>query len=88
MTGMLLTWIVIGGIAGWLASLAVRGSGLGIVGDVFVGVIGGIVGGVVLNALGGPGVTGLNAWSIGVAFFGALLLLLLLRLLASGTRNA
>jgi uncharacterized membrane protein YeaQ/YmgE (transglycosylase-associated protein family) len=83
MAGMVLIWIVIGGIAGWLASLVVRGGGLGIVGDVFIGIIGGLIGGIVLNALGGAGVTGLNAWSIGVAFFGAVVLLLLIRLLAT-----
>jgi uncharacterized membrane protein YeaQ/YmgE (transglycosylase-associated protein family) len=85
---MVLSWIVVGALAGWLASIAVRGSGMGIVADVLVGVIGGVIGGIVLNALGGQGVTGLNVWSIGVAFFGALLLLLLIRLLASGPRNA
>jgi uncharacterized membrane protein YeaQ/YmgE (transglycosylase-associated protein family) len=87
MPELLLTWIVVGALAGWLASLAVRGGGIGLVGNVLVGILGGMIGGIVLNLFGGQGVTGLNAWSVGVAFFGALLLLLLLRLLAPGPGN-
>ena len=36
----LLVWIIVGGIAGWLASLLVQGTGMGIVGDVIVGIVG------------------------------------------------
>jgi uncharacterized membrane protein YeaQ/YmgE (transglycosylase-associated protein family) len=52
MLGAILAWIIIGGIAGWLASLLVQGGGMGIVGDIVVGIIGGIVGGLVLGLLG------------------------------------
>jgi uncharacterized membrane protein YeaQ/YmgE (transglycosylase-associated protein family) len=87
MAGSVLVWIVVGGISGWLASVLVRGGGLGIVGDVVLGVVGGMVGGIVMNSFGSPGITGLNIWSVVVAFFGAAILLLLMRLLGATTRN-
>ena len=45
----ILAWIIIGGIAGLLASLLVRGTGLGIIGDIIVGVIGAVVGSFLLT---------------------------------------
>lgn len=80
MLGAIITWIIVGLIAGWLASLVVRGSGLGIVGDIIVGIIGGVIGGIILSLIGGPGVTGFNIWSVIVAFVGAVILLLIVRL--------
>lgn len=80
MLAAIITWIVVGLIAGWLASLVVRGTGLGIVGDIVVGIIGGIIGGIILSLIGGSGVTGFNIWSIVVAFIGAVVLLLIVRL--------
>ena len=84
MLGAIIVWIIVGGIAGWLASRVVRGSGLGLAGDIVVGIIGGIIGGFIVSALGGSGVTGLNVWSIIVAFIGAVVLLLLVRLFTGG----
>jgi uncharacterized membrane protein YeaQ/YmgE (transglycosylase-associated protein family) len=83
-----LAWVVVGGIAGWLASVLVRGGGLGMVGDIVLGVIGGVIGGIVMESFGARGVTGLNAWSLLVAFFGAAILLLLMRLLGAGVRGS
>ena len=82
MLGSIIAWIVVGAIAGWLASLVVRGTGLGIVGDIIVGIIGGLLGGFLLSLLlpGSYGVTGFNLGSIVVAFIGAVVLLLLVRL--------
>jgi uncharacterized membrane protein YeaQ/YmgE (transglycosylase-associated protein family) len=82
MLGAIIAWIVVGAIAGWLASLVVRGTGLGIVGDIVVGIIGGIIGGILLSVLlpGSYGVTGINIGSIIVAFIGAVVLLFLVRL--------
>lgn len=78
----IIAWIIVGGIAGWLASLVVRGTGLGIVGDIIVGIVGGLIGGFLLSLLlpGQFSVTGLNLGSIIVAFIGAVVLLLLVRL--------
>jgi uncharacterized membrane protein YeaQ/YmgE (transglycosylase-associated protein family) len=76
----ILLWLVIGLIAGWLAS-AVVGGGYGIIGDIVVGVIGAFVGGFVFRKLGiGPVFSGL-AGTIFVAFIGAVILLVILRLI-------
>jgi len=78
--GGLLAWIIVGLIAGWLASVLVRGSGMGLIGDLVVGIIGAIVGGWLLSAFGVRGTEGF--WgSILVAIVGAVILLTLIRLL-------
>jgi uncharacterized membrane protein YeaQ/YmgE (transglycosylase-associated protein family) len=84
MVGTIIVWIIVGAIGGWLASLVVRGSGLGLGGDIVVGIIGGIIGGLIVSALGGSGVSGLNIWSIIVAFIGAVILLLIVRAFTGG----
>jgi uncharacterized membrane protein YeaQ/YmgE (transglycosylase-associated protein family) len=74
-----LLWIVIGLIAGWLAS-AVVGGGYGVVGDIIVGIVGAFLGSLVFEKLGvSTPFAGLPG-TIFVAFVGAVLLLLLLRL--------
>jgi len=84
----ILSWIVVGLIAGFLAGLVVRGGGYGVIGDIIVGVLGGLLGGWIgttflhINA----GVSGINLESILVAFAGAVLLILVLRLF-SGRRS-
>jgi uncharacterized membrane protein YeaQ/YmgE (transglycosylase-associated protein family) len=79
----LLVWVIVGGIAGWLASLALRGTGLGLLGDIVVGIVGAVLGTWLLSALlpGAVSVTGFNLTSILVAFFGAIVLLLIVRAL-------
>jgi uncharacterized membrane protein YeaQ/YmgE (transglycosylase-associated protein family) len=79
-----LIWLVIGLVAGWLAS-AVAGGGYGLIGDIVVGVVGAFIGGFIFRGLhirvpwsGIPG-------TILVAFVGALVLLILLRLIRSAT---
>ena len=77
---MLLVWIFVGLVAGWLAS-AVVGGGFGVIGDIVVGIVGAFVGGLVFRQLGiGPIFAGLPG-TIFVAFIGAVILLLLLRLI-------
>lgn len=72
-------WIIVGGIAGWLADMVVKGIGLGLVGSIIVGIIGAFLGGWLFGLLGvsiGGGILG----EIFVAFIGAVVLLLILRL--------
>ncbi len=78
----LLIWIIVGAIAGWLASMVMKtNSSQGLLADIVVGIIGGLIGGFLLNALGvGGAVTGINIASILVAFIGAVVLLAVLRL--------
>lgn len=84
MVGTIIVWIIVGAIGGWLASLVVRGSGLGLGGDIVVGIIGGVIGGLIVSLFGGSGVSGLNIWSIIVAFIGAIILLFLVRAFTGG----
>ena len=76
----MLLWAVVGLLAGWLASAVVGGS-LGVLGDIVVGIVGSFLGGLIFHALHitGP-FTGL-AQTIFVAFCGAVVLLLVFRLL-------
>jgi uncharacterized membrane protein YeaQ/YmgE (transglycosylase-associated protein family) len=80
--GNLIAWVIVGAIAGWLASIVMKtNSSQGLLMDIIVGVIGGFIGGFVLTQLGvGSGVTGINLTSILVAFIGAVILLGILRL--------
>jgi uncharacterized membrane protein YeaQ/YmgE (transglycosylase-associated protein family) len=80
-----LAWIIVGAIAGWLASNLMH-SRLGLIGDIVVGIVGALVGGFLFNLIGVPGATGFNIWSVVVAFVGAVVLLGVLRLL-SGNRS-
>jgi uncharacterized membrane protein YeaQ/YmgE (transglycosylase-associated protein family) len=76
----LLLWIAVGLIAGWLAS-AVVGGGYGVIGDIVVGVVGAFLGGFVFRALHlGVPFRGLPG-TIFVAFIGAIVLLVILRLI-------
>jgi len=72
----ILAWIVLGGLAGWIASIITgNNASQGIVGNIIVGVIGAFIGGFLINLLGGEGITGFNLWSLLVAVMGATLLL-------------
>lgn len=74
----ILSWIIIGALAGWIASLITRrGREMGALMNIIVGIIGGVIGGFIMNLFGGPGVTGLNLWSLLVACGGAIVLLLI-----------
>lgn len=84
----ILSWIVVGLIAGWLAGMVMKGGGFGLIGDIVVGVVGGLLGGWIGTSLLhiGAGVNGINLESILVAFAGAVILLVLLRVLRGGRR--
>ena len=86
----LLSWIVVGLIAGWLAGRVMKGSGYGLIGDIVIGVIGGLLGGWIASSVLnlGAGVSGINLESILVAFAGAVILLFGVRLLGGGRRRS
>jgi uncharacterized membrane protein YeaQ/YmgE (transglycosylase-associated protein family) len=75
------SWIVVGLIAGWLAGRVMRGGGYGLIGDIIVGIIGGVFGGWLATSVLkiGAEVNGINLESVLVAFFGACVLLFVLR---------
>jgi len=84
----ILSWLVVGLIAGFLASRVMRGGGSGLIGDIIVGIVGALIGGfLAATLLNVPdAVNGINLTSIIVAFLGAVILLWLLRLV-SGRRR-
>ncbi len=72
----ILSWIVLGGLAGWIASMVTgKNKSMGLMLNIVVGIVGAVIGGFVFSFLGGTGVTGFNLWSFFVAFVGAVILL-------------
>ncbi|HKV07479.1 MAG TPA: GlsB/YeaQ/YmgE family stress response membrane protein [Thermoanaerobaculia bacterium] len=76
----ILTWIIVGLVAGVLASLVV-GKGYGIVGDIIVGIVGAFIGGWIFRQMGWSTPFGGLPGTIFVAFIGACVLLFILRLI-------
>lgn len=72
----ILFWIILGLVAGWIASIIMKtNSTQGPLMDIVLGVLGALVGGFIMNAFGADGVTGFNIWSLFVAVVGASLLI-------------
>ena len=65
-----LAWIILGLVAGYIASQIVDREGKGLWLNLALGVVGAIVGGVIFSALGGVGITGINLYSLIVAVVG------------------
>lgn len=77
----IIAFLVLGGIAGWIASMAMgTDASQGVVMNIVVGVIGALIGGVLFNAFGNAGVTGLNVYSLIVATLGAIVGLWVVRM--------
>ena len=78
--GSIIAWLLVGLTAGWLAGLMMKGSGYGIIGDIVVGLIGSFLGGLILSFFveGTAGFWG----SILVAFVGACVLIVLVRVIS------
>jgi len=71
----ILAWLVLGIVAGFIASKVVNKSGEGLIRDLILGVIGAVVGGWIMETFGKAGVSGLNIYSFVVAILGAVLVL-------------
>ena len=77
----ILTWIILGAIAGAIGKLIMPGDDPGgFIITILLGIAGAIVGGFIATALGFGAVTGFNIWSIIIAILGAILLLFIYRL--------
>ena len=72
----IIIWLVIGGVAGWLASLLVKGHGLGLLGNIVVGIVGAVIAGWLLPRIGFVIVGGIAAQILD-AVIGAVILLLI-----------
>ena len=73
----IIVWLIIGGVAGWLAGLLVKGYGLGLIGNIVVGIIGAVIAGWLLPRIGFVLVGGMVAAIIN-AIIGAVILLLVI----------
>jgi uncharacterized membrane protein YeaQ/YmgE (transglycosylase-associated protein family) len=72
----LIIWIILGGIAGWIASLIMgRDNQMGALANIIVGIVGAVIGGFLMNLVGLEGAEGFNIWSLLVAILGAVVLL-------------
>ena len=80
----ILVWLVLGLIAGWLASLMLGTGGYGLIGDIVVGILGAVLGGWLASTFFGVDVTGLNLTSVAVAVVGAIILILIFRVVVPG----
>jgi uncharacterized membrane protein YeaQ/YmgE (transglycosylase-associated protein family) len=72
-----IAWIVLGLVAGFIASKVVNKSGEGMILDIILGVVGAVIGGYLFQTFGMAGVTGLNLYSILVAVIGAIVFLVI-----------
>ena len=84
----LISWIILGLIAGFIGSKIVNKTGEGLILDIVLGVVGAVIGGYLFNLFAAQGVTGLNLWSLLVAVIGAIVVLMVYRLIVGGGRLA
>jgi uncharacterized membrane protein YeaQ/YmgE (transglycosylase-associated protein family) len=79
-------WILLGLIAGFIASKVVNKTGEGVIMDIVLGIVGAIVGGFLFAQFGAAGITGFNIYSMVVAVVGAIVVLLIYHAI-SGRRS-
>lgn len=82
----LLAWIILGLVAGYIASRVVGGTGNGVVMDIVLGIVGAVIGGWLFNTFGMAGVGGFTIYSMFVAVVGATLLLVVYHAVSRGAR--
>ncbi len=84
----IIAWIILGLIAGFIASKIVNKRGEGMLRDILLGIVGALVGGWLFHAFGAAGVTGLNLYSLLVAVIGAIVFLVIYHAIAGrGSRT-
>lgn len=83
----ILSWIIIGLVAGWLAGVIMKGSSYGVLPDIGLGIAGALIGGFLAGAIFGIPFTGFNLTSLLIALLGAIIAVGVLRGLSRGTRT-
>jgi len=73
----IIAWIILGGVAGFIASKIVNKAGEGVLIDILLGIVGAVVGGFIFRQFGAAGVTGFNLYSLCVAIIGAIVFLVI-----------
>jgi uncharacterized membrane protein YeaQ/YmgE (transglycosylase-associated protein family) len=83
----IISWIILGGLAGWIASkITGNDARMGVGWNIVVGIIGAFIGGWIMSLFGTVGVSGFNVWSFLVALLGAVILLAIVNAL-TGKKN-
>jgi uncharacterized membrane protein YeaQ/YmgE (transglycosylase-associated protein family) len=82
----IISWIILGLIAGFIGSKIVDKQGQGLWLNIALGIVGALVGGFLFDAFGATGVTGLNIWSMIVAIVGSVVVLLVYNAVTSRRR--
>ncbi len=83
----ILSWIILGGIAGWIGKTVTGiGKEKGCLFSVVIGIIGSVVGGLLFSWIGEQSFTGFNPWSLFVATIGAIAFLWVASLLGAGRK--
>lgn len=78
----LILWVVLGGVAGWIASMLMGRDGqMGALANIVIGIVGAVLGGFLFNLVGLAGDTGFNLWTLLVAVVGSVVLLFLVGIL-------
>ena len=80
----IIVWIVIGGLAGWVAGMIMKSEG-GMVKNNVTGIVGALIGGFIMSFFGAEGFTGFNLWSFVVALIGSVVLIALINLVTRRT---
>ena len=80
----IIVWIVIGGLAGWVAGMIMKSEG-GLVKNIVTGIVGALIGGFIMSFFGAEGFTGFNLWSFVVALIGSVVLIALINLVTRRT---
>jgi uncharacterized membrane protein YeaQ/YmgE (transglycosylase-associated protein family) len=75
-------WLILGLVAGFIASKIVNRSGQGVIVDIVLGIVGAVVGGFLFTQFGATGVTGFNVYSMVVAVVGAIVVLVIYHMVA------
>jgi uncharacterized membrane protein YeaQ/YmgE (transglycosylase-associated protein family) len=83
----IIAWLILGLIAGFIASKLYAGSGQGVVIDIILGIVGAFVGGFIFSLFGAEGVNGFNIYSMIVAIIGAIVVLWIYHAIAGGGRR-
>ena len=81
----IITWLIVGAIAGWLAGKVMKGKGFGLIGNIVIGIIGALVGGWLAGAVFNiqAAISGFDLRTIVVAFLGAVIVIYVARLIKS-----
>ena len=78
----IIVWIVIGGLAGWVAGMIMNTDG-SLVKNIVTGIVGALIGGFIMSFFGAEGFTGFNLWSFVVALLGSIVLIAVINLFTS-----